>query len=259
MPRGAVRQRAPLLLVSCVVIACHRGPPRDYQVLAQWPHDTSAYTQGLLLAGGQLFESDGEYGVSRVRRVDPRTGRTLAATPLAANRFGEGLALLRGKLYQLTWKAQVGYVYDASSLVRTDSFSYAGEGWGLTTDGTSLIMSNGGPTLQWLDPTTFRVTRVDTVRDGTSPVPMLNELEYVDGAVYANVYQSDWIIRIDARTGAVLQWYDLSGILPASRRTARTDVLNGIAYNPADSTFLVTGKRWPLLFTVRWRDGARPN
>jgi len=254
-----VRQTPALVVLCCLGTACRGSPPKDYRLVAEWPHDTAAYTQGLLLAGGQLFESDGEYGVSQVRRVDVRTGRTLARAGLPANRFGEGLALLNGKLYELTWKAQVGYVYDTASLARIDSFHYAGEGWGLATDGASLIMSNGGPTLQWLDPETYRVIRVDTVHEGTAPLQMLNELEYVHGAVYANVYQSDWIVRIDPATGTVLQWYDFGGILPASKRTPRTDVLNGIAYNPADSTFLITGKRWPLLFAVRLREGTPPH
>jgi glutamine cyclotransferase len=174
--------------------------------------------------------------------------------PLPADRFGEGLALVHQRLYQLTWKEHVGYVYDAGTLALVDSFRYQGEGWGLTTDGTSLIMSNGGPTLQWVNPQTFQVTRIDTVRDGTAPLSMLNELEYVAGKVYANVYQSDWIVRINAATGRIERWYDFSGILPAQQRTSRTDALNGIAYDAADSTFLVTGKRWPSLYVVRLRD-----
>ncbi|MDH3292156.1 MAG: glutaminyl-peptide cyclotransferase [Gemmatimonadota bacterium] len=239
-------------LVAAVVLSCQStSAPRRFDVVRRLPHDTAAYTQGLVYAGGQLYESTGRLGRSEVRKVDLLTGGVTAAASLAPDRFGEGLALLDGRLFQLTWKSGVGYVYDAATLARTDSFSYAGEGWGLTTDGISLIMSDGTATLRFLDPSSFEILAALTVRDGGSPLTQLNELEYVKGQIYANVYQSDWIVRIDARTGEVREWIDLAGLLPRKDRTRATDVLNGIAHDAASGHFLVTGKLWPTMFELR--------
>lgn len=236
---------------SLGMLACSGTGPQAYVVLRTLPHDTSAYTQGLLYFGGVLYESTGEYGRSQLRRVDPTTGHVLASVPLAPQRFGEGLALLHGHLYQLTWQSGVGYVYDASTLTRTDSFTYHGEGWGLTTDGTSLIMSDGTATLRFLNPRTFQVIRQVMVNDHGSPLSAVNALEYARGDLFANIYQSDWIVRIDPTNGQVRQWLNMDGLLPEGRRTPRTDVLNGIAYESDTGLLLVTGKRWPLLFELR--------
>ena len=234
--------------VGCQVTVQNKG----YEIVRRFPHDTDAYTQGLVYAGGVLYESTGRLGQSQVRRVDLETGRVLEATSLPSDRFGEGLALLDGKLYQLTWKTNVGYVYDAETLVLADSFAYEGEGWGLATDGSSLIMSDGTATLRFLDPTDFSVVREVTIEDNGSPLRQVNELEYVDGKLYANVYYSDWIVRIDAETGVVEEWLEFAGILPDDERPRDSDgVLNGIAYNDATGLFLVTGKLWPGLFEVR--------
>jgi glutamine cyclotransferase len=221
-----------------------------FTVAARVPHDPAAYTQGLVYADGVLYESTGLYGQSQVRRVNRATGRVEAAVSLAADRFGEGLALLDGRLYQLTWQSMIGYVYDAATLAPLDSFRYEGEGWGLTTDGTALIMSDGTARLRFLDPATFAVVRELTVRDHGSPLSALNELEYVDGVIFANVYQSDWIVRVDADSGTVLEWIDFKGLLDGGDRTPQTDVLNGIAFDPASGNLLLTGKRWPWLFEV---------
>lgn len=228
---------------------------QDYSVIARFPHDTNAYTQGLVYSGGELFESTGRLGYSQVRRVDLATGRVLAVRPLADDRFGEGLALLDGKLYQLTWKSGVGYVYDAATIALADSFSYTGEGWGLATDGSSLIMSDGSAKLRYLNPQSFAVIRELTVRYEGLPLTQINELEFVDGYLYANVYQSDKIARIDPETGTVTQLFDLSGLLPKSERTATTDVLNGIAYREETGNLLVTGKLWPAVFEVALAQG----
>lgn len=225
----------------------------DYTVVRRLPHDTGAYTQGLLLHGGRLYESVGQYGRSDIRRVELASGRVLARVPLATDRFGEGLTLLGNRLYQLTWKEGVGYVYDAVTLARVDSFAYQGEGWGLATDGTSLILSDGTARLRFLDPRTFRVAREVTVLDRGSPLLQINELEYIRGELFANVYQSDWIVRIDPVTGTVRSWLDLEGLLPEARRTTSTEVLNGIAYDPATGHLLVTGKHWPELIELRLR------
>ncbi|MEO7103908.1 MAG: glutaminyl-peptide cyclotransferase [Gemmatimonadaceae bacterium] len=220
-----------------------------YEVTAQFPHDSSAYTQGLLSADGVLFESTGLNGQSDVRRVDLKSGKVLASRPLAASRFGEGLTLLNGVLYQLTWKAGVAYTYDAATLAPRDSFNYPGEGWGLATDGKSLIMSDGSDSLRFLSPETFKVERVVHVRDHGTPLYQLNELEYMNGDVLANVYESNWVLRIDPRTGNVLQTIDFSDLY--HDRPTYAEVMNGIALAPDGKQLLLTGKRWPVVFQVR--------
>jgi glutamine cyclotransferase len=225
--------------------------PAAYSVTAHFPHDPTAYTEGLVWADSVLFESTGQYGQSQLRRVDLRSGRVLESRALPANRFGEGLALLNGRLYQLTWKAGVAYRYDAATLAFRDSVRYAGEGWGLTTDGTSLIMSDGSDSLRVLSPATFQVQRVVHVRYQDAPVKQLNELEYVDGEIFANVYQSNWVLRIDPETGAVREAIDLSNLYP--ERAPSADVMNGIALAPDGRELLLTGKLWPIVFQVQLR------
>lgn len=222
----------------------------SYDVLARYPHDAGAYTQGLVWSDSVLYESTGRYGQSEVRRVDVRSGRVLAATKLARNRFGEGLALLNGRLYQLTWESHVGYVYDAATLALRDSFTYAGEGWGLATDGTSLIMSDGSDSLRLLSPTTFKTTRVVRVRHKGSPLTKLNELEFRAGELFANVYESNWVLRIDPSSGEVRELIDFAELYPREQRTPTAEVMNGIAALP-DGRLLLTGKLWPTLFEVR--------
>ena len=245
-----VKLKLPFLLCT-VLVACSEHRSSDYIVTQTFPHDTSAYTQGLLYQDGVFFESTGEYGHSTVRQVDVATGSVLASVALAPSRFGEGLALFGNRLYQLTWQSHIGYVYDVSSLALVDSFPYEGEGWGLTTDGVSLIMSDGTDTLRFLDPQTYRVTRKLGVRDGESPLKKINELELVHGVLLANIYQSDWVVAIDPQTGRIRRWMDLSGLLPEQSRSATTDVLNGIAYDSVGNRLFVTGKRWPTLFEIR--------
>ncbi len=239
---------AALVLTACEAPHANAG----YTVIGHFPHDTAAFTEGLLYSGGSLYESIGLYGASEVRREDLTTGRVLAATPLAANRFGEGLALLHGTFYQLTWKSGIGYEYNATTLARTDSFHFAGQGWGLTTNDTLLIMSNGTDTLQFLNPSTFAIVRTLAVHDNDGlSLGSLNELEYVHGEIYANVYESNWIVRIDPQTGTVLQWLDMSALVPSADRSSPDNVLNGIAYDASTGDLLVTGKRWPVLYEIR--------
>jgi glutaminyl-peptide cyclotransferase len=259
MPR---RPRLPIplrLLTGCVLIisACTRSSEGAtfgaFEVVAEWPHDSLAYTQGLVLSDGVLFESTGRYGRSDLRKVDPRSGRVIASVRLPDNRFGEGLALLDGRLYQLTWESGVGYIFDAKTLARVDSFTYAGEGWGLATDGARLFLSDGSDSLRVLSPRTFDVERVIHVRHSGSPLKKLNELEYVDGELLANVYESDWIARIDPATGEVLQLIDFAPLYPPDKRGPSTDVMNGIARAPQSGNLYVTGKLWPKLYEVRLR------
>ena len=228
------------------------------EVLAAYPHDPAAYTQGLLWADGVLYESTGLYGESSLRRVDLARGAVLQRVDLPADLFGEGLALLppragepAGRLLQLTWKAGKAFAWDAASLAPRGSFSYRGEGWGLCWDGRRLVMSDGSGGLTFRDPEDFAATGRVGVRLRGRPVNGLNELECVGGSVYANVYTTSMIVRIDPGDGRVTATIDASGLLSADEAKG-AEVLNGIAYNPTSDTFYITGKRWPKLFEVRF-------
>ena len=264
MNRRAASRYAPLLIVALIagIVSCSRASSETldapFEVVAQFPHDTGAYTQGLIWQDGTLYESTGRYGDSEVRRVDLRTGAVLASTPLASNRFGEGLALLNAKLYQLTWESKVAYVYDATSLARVDSFTYQGEGWGLATDGTSLFMSDGSDSVRVLSPATFATERVIRVRHEGSPLSKLNELEFIDGELLANVYESDWVARIDPASGTVLQLIDFATLWPRGQRPYGADVMNGIARAPKPGELLLTGKLWPTIYSVRLKGVRKP-
>ncbi|MFC1463308.1 MAG: glutaminyl-peptide cyclotransferase [Candidatus Brachytrichaceae bacterium NZ_4S206] len=220
-----------------------------YAVINAYPHDPGAFTQGLVYADGVMYESTGLYGRSSLRRVALETGEVLQQRDLPPEYFGEGLALFDGRLIQLTWQNNIGFVYDAASFELQQTWAYATEGWGLTHDGAHLIMSDGSATLRFLDPVTFAVQREVRVIDGGQPVVRLNELEYVNGEVFANVWQTDWVARIDPQTGRVLGWIDLSGLLAPEERQG-TDVLNGIAYDAQNDRLFVTGKLWPKLFEI---------
>ena len=238
-----------LLLTS---VGCDRGgrpSNASYDVVNRFPHDAAAYTQGLVWADSVLYESTGLYGHSEVRRVDLRSGRVLASRKLSPDRFGEGLALLNGRLYQLTWREGIAYTYDAATLAPRDSFHYAGEGWGLATDGKSLIMSDGSDSIRFLSPATFEVQRVIHVRYKDSPLVQLNELEYVNGELLANVYQSNWVMRIDPVTGIAREAIDFADLYLDRPQSA--EVMNGIALAPDGRQLLLTGKLWPVLFQVR--------
>lgn len=220
-----------------------------YEVTARFPHDSAAYTQGLLWSDSTLYESTGTYGRSTIRRVDLKSGRVLASRPLSADRFGEGLALLNGRLYQLTWKEGVAYTYDAATLAPRDSFHYAGEGWGLATDGDTLVMSDGSDSLRFVSPADFHVQRVVHVKYNGAPLRQLNELEFVNGEILANVYQSDWILRIDPSTGTVRETIDFAELYP--KRPDFAEVMNGVSLAPDGTSLLLTGKYWPVIFEVR--------
>ena len=224
-------------------------PVYGYRVLATYPHDAEAFTQGLVYYQGDFYESTGLRGHSSLRKVDLETGEVLQFRALDDQYFGEGLALFADRLYQLTWQSHVGFIYDRASFEPLATFQYPTEGWGLTDNGQELIMSDGTPRLYFLDPQTLKLLRQVTVQDETGPIWRLNELEYIEGEVYANVWQTDRIARIDPETGRVKAWIDLSGLLPPDDRPG-ANVLNGIAWDEAGGRLFVTGKLWPKLFQI---------
>jgi glutamine cyclotransferase len=227
-----------------------------YEIVRAYPHDTDAFTEGLVFLDNRLFESTGLNGQSTLREVDLPTGKVLRATPLSKEYFGEGLAVLGAKAYQLTWQTHKGFVYDLDTFKIEKDFAYTGEGWGLTTDGKSLIMSDGTSQIRWLDPATFAVQRTITVKLAGQPADQVNELEYIKGEIYANVWKTNNVLRIDPQSGNVTGVIDFSGLLPLEDRRYNTDVLNGIAYDAATDRLFVTGKDWPKLFEVRLKPVA---
>lgn len=226
-------------------------PVYTYEVVNVMPHDPAAFTQGLVYSDGTLYESTGLNGKSSLRQVDLKTGEVLKRVEVASEYFGEGLALLGDRLFQLTWQNQKGFIYDRATFRREGEFAYAGEGWGLTTDGQQLILSDGTDRLRFLDPVTFEVKRSLDVVLGDHPAGRLNELEYVQGEIFANVWGENYVVRIDPATGRVAGIIDFAGLLPEEDRKPTTDVLNGLAYDAAGDRLFVTGKRWPKLFEVR--------
>lgn len=226
------------------------APRYGYEVVRSYPHDPNAFTQGLIYRDGFLYEGTGLNGRSGLRKVTLETGEVVQAKALEQEYFGEGITDWHDSLIELTWQSGIAFVYNINTFERTGSFNYKGEGWGLTHDGTRLIMSDGTAQLRFLDPSTFKERGRITVRDANGPVPELNELEYVKGEIFANVWQTDRIARISPADGHVTGWIDLSGLLPASTR-ARTDVLNGIAYDAAHDRLFVTGKLWPRIFEIK--------
>jgi len=254
----------PLMLSGLALVfvlgSCTQGPVGNasgglpfnatYQIVSTYPHDPAAFTQGLVYHDGVFYESTGLRGESSLRRVELETGRVLQRLNVPDRFFSEGLALWEDRLIQLTWTSGRAFAYDRETFEKRAEFSYPTEGWGLTHDGERLIMSDGTNTLYFRDPDTFEETGRVVVRDGDSAVGNLNELEYIEGEVWANVWLTDRIVRIDPETGEVQGWIDLSGLLPPNERTSRTDVLNGIAYDPDGERVFVTGKLWPKLFEI---------
>lgn len=213
-------------------------------------HDMSAYTQGFFFYDGYLYESTGQYGESSFRKVDPATGKVLRQEVLPARYFGEGSCVFDGRAYILTWYEGTCLVYDIETFTKLAEFPYQGEGWGLTTDGRSLIMSDGTSTLSFRDPMTFLEQRTLTVKDGGREVPFINELEYIDGKIWANIYGLDEIFIIDPVSGSVTGKVNCRGLLDTKYRTSAVDVFNGIAWNPEDGSLYLTGKYWPRMYKV---------
>jgi len=229
-------------------------PVFGYRIVTKYPHDRAAFTQGLVYRSGVLYEGTGLYGQSTLRRVDLRTGDVRDTVTLGSDYFGEGIAVLKDRIYQLTWREKTGFVYDRETFALLDRFSYTTEGWGLTTDGTRLIASNGTDRITFHDPGTFAALGSIAVRADGEPVQRLNELEYVNGEIWANIFLTDRIARVDGTTGAVRGWIDLSGLLSENDRAdLDVGVLNGIAYDAAKNRVFVTGKNWPKLFEIKLR------
>jgi glutamine cyclotransferase len=246
------------LLVSVLAgraLRADAAPVLDAMILHRYPHDASAFTQGLVASGTTLHESTGLYGASTLRRVDLATGVVQKKVSLEPIYFGEGITILGNRIFQLTWKGGMGFVYNIDTFAVEKSFTYKGEGWGLSNDGTHLILSDGSATLRFLDPDTFAVDSTLGVTDGGTNVTSLNELEWVRGEIYANVWHSTRIARIDPETGEVLGWIECSTLAQEAESAASSwsseNVLNGIAYDADAGRLFVTGKRWPLLFEIQ--------
>lgn len=232
------------------LLAQRAAPVDTFRVVKTYPHDATAYTQGLIYREAFLFESTGLNGQSTLRRVALETGEVVQQHRLDAAYFAEGLAEWNGQLVQLTWRSNIAFVYDLASFAPRRTFGYTGEGWGLTRDREEFILSDGTEQLRFLHPDTFREVRRVTVTDGGVPVRDLNELEYVRGEVFANVWHTDRIARISPESGRVVGWIDLRGLMSTGYRLDPEAVLNGIAYDPANNRLFVTGKLWPRLFEI---------
>ncbi|MDB6068934.1 MAG: glutamine cyclotransferase [Verrucomicrobiales bacterium] len=253
---GHETKSAPPAAATAAILATAAAPKRftfyTAEIVDRFPHDSRAFTQGLLFENATtLLESTGLNGQSSLRRVELATGKVLQKTGLPDHFFGEGLTQLGGRLYQLTWKDHKGFIYDPETFREIGTFPYAGEGWGLATDGTSLILSDGTQQLRFLDPKTFAVTRTLNATHQGKPVDRLNELEYVDGEIFANIWGADQIARIDPATGEATGVIDCSGLFPLARRSTPEQVLNGIAWHPETKRLLITGKWWPEIFEVK--------
>ena len=225
-------------------------PFYTFAVVNTYPHDPDAFTQGLVWEDGMFYEGTGLYGRSSLRHVDATTGEVQKIVPIDESYFGEGIVVWDDRIIQITWQNQVAFVYDKERFEKIGEFGYIGEGWGLTHDGRCLIMSNGTNNISYRDPVTFEELGVIPVYDNNGPVVRLNELEYVNGEILANVWQTNLIARIDPQTGQVIGWIDLTNLLDTSSLTQPVDVLNGIAYDAENERLFVTGKLWPTLFEI---------
>ena len=256
-----------LLICSFVAISCKKEvelpkpispqtttsstPVLSYEIVNSWHHDPGAFTQGLQFFNGQLYETTGLNSRSSLRRVDLGSGKVLQKIDLDNEYFGEGMTIFGGKIYVITYQTHVGFIYDLKTFKQLGSWKYEGEGWGLTNDGTYIIMSNGTSKINYLDPRTLAIIKTIDVTDQGFQVEYINELEYIEGIIYANIWTTNRIVKIDPTTGKVLSWIDMSGLLSAQEIEAKPDVLNGIAYDEKTKRIFVTGKLWPRLFEVK--------
>lgn len=241
-----------LILAACDTNAqpANRPTTKAVKVVASFPHDPTAFTQGLVVEGNTIYESTGQYGNSSLRHVDLETGEISLKVPLRSDLFGEGITVMGDDLYQLTWKARACLLFDKKTLQWKKSLGYTGEGWGLTNDGKFLYMSDGTSTIRVIDPLTFKVVRRLRVKNGRRYQSKLNELEFIDGKIWANVWYEDRIAEIDPQSGKITAWIDCRNVYPANRRPDREHVLNGIAIDAASGRIFVTGKNWPKIYEI---------
>ena len=247
---GKIIAAAAAALLLCPGCGSAKDANWTVEVVREYPHDTKSYTQGLFFNDGQLYESTGQWGESTFRIVDLQSGGSLRKLDYARKYFIEGSVMLNGKLYVLTWTNKVAFIYDASTLEYLQTYSYPREGWGLTTDGKSLIASDGSDRIYWLSED-FRLEKSIKVTRNGKPLKYLNELEWIDGKIWANIYTTDYIAIIDPQSGNVERLLDCSNLIPAAKRTNEMDVLNGIAFDPGTGKIYLTGKYWPKLFEIR--------
>jgi glutaminyl-peptide cyclotransferase len=240
-----------ILLLSCGSALAATAPVDGYTVVAKYPHSTGSYTEGFFYLDGMFYEGTGLNGRSAVMAIDPATGRPAQRRDLPKEYFGEGIVDWGPNLYQWTWRSHICFVYDRFSLRTVRQLTYTGDGWGMTRTTKEIVTSDGTATLRFRDPNTFRVIRSIAVKDTGKPIDRLNELEFIHGEIYANVWHTDRIARISPRDGHVIAWIDLTGLLPADQMIDQESVLNGIAYDAQHDRLFVTGKQWPTIFEIR--------
>jgi glutamine cyclotransferase len=253
----AWRPAISLLLITMGVAFGQSAPEYGFEIVKQFRHDSNAFTQGFTYDDGYFYEGTGLNGRSSVRQVRIETGEIIHKVDLPPEYFGEGITVVGNNVVELTWQSHIGFVYNLRDFRRLRSFSYMGEGWGITTNGHELFMSDGTPEIRVLDASTFREKRRLRVHDGTTPVSQLNELEFVEGEIYANVWRTNRIARISPRTGKVVGWIDLTGLLSPIYHLGPDAVLNGIAYDRQRKRLFVTGKLWPTVFEIRVKEKSR--
>jgi glutaminyl-peptide cyclotransferase len=242
-----------LMLFICLLsrASANNAPTYGYKVVATYPHSTDNYTEGFFYLDGMFYEGTGIKGRSAILVIDPKTGKTLQHRNLPAEYFGEGIVDWGPNIYEWTWTSHICFVYDRFSLQPVKQFTYTGEGWGMTRTAKELITSDGTATLRFRDPNTFQETRHILVKDGSKLIDQLNELEFIKGEIYANIWHSDRIARISPRDGHVIAWIDLTGLLPSNQMIDAESVLNGIAYDAQHDRLFVTGKQWPAVFEIK--------
>jgi len=245
------RSLALLVLLLQAAAAWAAAPVLGYKVVAKLPHSTESYTEGFFYRDGMFYEGTGLAGHSKLLVTQPETGKVLQSLDLAPEYFGEGIVDWGPNLYEWTWQSHLGFIYDRFSLRKIREFTYTGEGWGMTRTATQIVTSDGTSTLRFRDPETFKEVRHIVVKDGKQAIEQLNELEYIKGEIYANVWHSDRIARISPQDGHVIAWIDLAGLLPEDQKINAESVLNGIAYDAQHDRLFVTGKQWPTIFEIK--------
>jgi len=252
MPRGSLIYLAffSLLMPGCFPSGLQSVPVWRVKIVASYPHDPGAYTQGLVIKNGKMYEGTGRNGASSLRQVDLVTGSVLKSLPMDEKYFGEGITILNGKIYQLTWRNNLCFTYDLDTFQYKEHFKYAYEGWGVTNDGQNLIVSDGSSDIRFVDPNTFKELKKISVKQGTERIKNLNELEFINGEIWANVWYDDRLARISPESGQLLGWIDLSTLFPRNQRKDKDQVLNGIAQDPDSKKIYATGKNWPKLFEI---------